>query len=210
MNNYLKNKKGFTLIEVLLALVILAILIVPVFNFFLQSMHYSKYNQQKNVATYAARNALTYLENVDFETYMAFFEQVKSLDGLEVDGDGNKVITSTLLCEGSIGDRENVITITDLHPIILDDGQVGLANYQESKTKCLSYFHPEINDIQYEIILTLKDFEPSITSDIDNASLQELLIAVEVYAKWVGGLKERYTETLRGFISHEKIRYKLF
>ncbi|WP_161568317.1 prepilin-type N-terminal cleavage/methylation domain-containing protein [Anaerobacillus alkaliphilus] len=210
MDNYLKSKEGFTLLEVLLALVILAILIVPVFNFFMQSMNYSKYNQQKNVATYAARNALTYLENVEFETYKTFYETIKTMDNLTNDAVGNKIITSELLCEGKIDAVENIFNVAKLHPIITDDGRLAPENDLDSKTKCLSFFKPEINGIEYSIILQLKDFEPSIDSPIDATTLQDLLISVEVHATWVSGLRERKTETLRGFISHEKIRYKLF
>lgn len=55
----LKDKRGFTLVEVLVALLVLGILFVPVSNGFLQSVHINQHLQQRVLAV---RNTQTAME----------------------------------------------------------------------------------------------------------------------------------------------------
>ncbi len=54
----LLNQRGFTLIEVLIALLVLGVIIVPVSNAFLQSVHLNQHLQQQVAAVREAQTAM--------------------------------------------------------------------------------------------------------------------------------------------------------
>lgn len=63
----LKGKEeGFTLVEVLAALIILSIVFIAAASFFSQSLSYTKKNEHKTVTVNLARNALVYMEKQSF------------------------------------------------------------------------------------------------------------------------------------------------
>lgn len=68
----LKQEKGFTLIEVLAAIVILSIVSLVLTSYFTNAMSYSKSNQNKTIMVNLARNALFYVEKQDFEAMKEF------------------------------------------------------------------------------------------------------------------------------------------
>lgn len=66
--NIFYNKRGFTLIEVLLSIVILSFVVSGMFMFFTNAMTYTTYNQSKTVAINIARGVIHYMERLDFQT----------------------------------------------------------------------------------------------------------------------------------------------
>lgn len=72
MKSGLKQEKGFTLIEVLAAIVILSIVSLVLTSYFTNAMSYSKSNQNKTIMVNLARNALFYVEKQDFEEMSNF------------------------------------------------------------------------------------------------------------------------------------------
>lgn len=68
----LKQEKGFTLIEVLAAIVILSIVSLVLTSYFTNAMSYSKSNQNKTIMVNLARNALFYVEKQDFKEMQEF------------------------------------------------------------------------------------------------------------------------------------------
>lgn len=68
----LKQEKGFTLIEVLAAIVILSIVSLVLTSYFTNAMSYSKSNQNKTIMVNLARNALFYVEKQDFKAMKEF------------------------------------------------------------------------------------------------------------------------------------------
>lgn len=73
----LKQEKGFTLIEVLAAIVILSIVSLVLTSYFTNAMSYSKSNQNKTIMVNLARNALFYVEKQDFEAMKEFLRKGK-------------------------------------------------------------------------------------------------------------------------------------
>ncbi len=63
----IKNKKGFTLIEVLLSITILSVVTIGMLSLFTQAYSYTKMNENRTVALNVARNALIYMERQDFD-----------------------------------------------------------------------------------------------------------------------------------------------
>jgi prepilin-type N-terminal cleavage/methylation domain-containing protein len=73
MKSGLKQEKGFTLIEVLAAIVILSIVSLVLTSYFTNAMSYSKSNQNKTIMVNLARNALFYVEKQDFKKMKDYF-----------------------------------------------------------------------------------------------------------------------------------------
>lgn len=73
----LKQEKGFTLIEVLAAIVILSIVSLVLTSYFTNAMSYSKSNQNKTIMVNLARNALFYVEKQDFKAMKEFLRKRK-------------------------------------------------------------------------------------------------------------------------------------
>ncbi|WP_342420785.1 prepilin-type N-terminal cleavage/methylation domain-containing protein [Paenibacillus sp. FSL E2-0178] len=68
------REEGFTLIEVLAAIVILSIVSLVLTSYFTNALSYSKSNQNKTIMVNLARNALFYMEKQDFEAMGNFFK----------------------------------------------------------------------------------------------------------------------------------------
>ncbi|NQX47216.1 prepilin-type N-terminal cleavage/methylation domain-containing protein [Paenibacillus tritici] len=116
---------GFTLIEVLAAIVILSIVSLVLTSYFTNALSYSKSNQNKTIMVNLARNALFYMEKQDFGKTVEFFRE-KS-DKLSAD-----------VCKiGSCGD-----TLSD----------EGAAYRKAFNTETLSHvLHPKVNGMDYSI-----------------------------------------------------------
>lgn len=63
MKNHLNNEKGFTLVEVLAAITLLAIVLICTFGIFGQSYSFTAHNEINLKATNLARKTLAYLES---------------------------------------------------------------------------------------------------------------------------------------------------
>jgi len=93
----LPNNRGFTLFEIFLALLILAIAIVPMMNAFAPSLLSSTYEEEQAVVTGRARQTMNALSDLDFATL-----------------DANKATPNVLLT--MLGDQAapgTVISVTD-------------------------------------------------------------------------------------------------
>lgn len=74
---------GFSLLEVLAAIVILSVVSLAMTAFFIQSMSYAKGNQNKTVAVNLARYGLFYMEKVNYEEFKAYFEKHDTLSPID-------------------------------------------------------------------------------------------------------------------------------
>ncbi|OAB42956.1 type IV pilus modification PilV family protein [Paenibacillus glacialis] len=68
-----KTEKGFALIEVLAAIVILSIVSLVLTSYFSNALSYANTNQNKTVMVNLARNALFYVEKQDFDKMEKYF-----------------------------------------------------------------------------------------------------------------------------------------
>lgn len=118
------REQGFTLIEVLAAIVILSIVSLVLTSYFTNALSYSKSNQNKTIMVNLARNALFYMEKQDFTEMQEFFVK-----------EGNTLFANK--CKiGSCGDPSN-----NKDP------------YQKAfDTNALAHvLHPKVNGIDYSI-----------------------------------------------------------
>lgn len=112
METLLKNKQGNTLIEVLAAVTIFSVVVIPMISFFTQAYSYTNRNEQKTVAINVARGVYEFMSNQDFSELKArmvgsgsgeFNVYVGLIDGNEVDpSDATKKIQVYKFQEKSI------------------------------------------------------------------------------------------------------------
>ena len=98
----LKKERGFTLLEVLLAIAILSIMFTAVMGFFSQSFTYTKQNESKTVGINFARNVLNYIEHQDFE----------KMKGLSINEDEDEVVLDADSCSSKSDGKEFLINCT--------------------------------------------------------------------------------------------------
>ncbi|WP_238557873.1 type IV pilus modification PilV family protein [Paenibacillus shenyangensis] len=79
MRRAFREEQGFTLIEVMAALVILAIVSLGLMAYFGDSLSFSKSNENKTVMVNLARSALVYAEKQDFEKWKKYLEENKTV-----------------------------------------------------------------------------------------------------------------------------------
>lgn len=74
MLDRLKKEQGFTLIEILAALLILSIVALAFTAYFSSALTFAKANQNKTIMSNLARNALVYMQKQDFKEMRDYFE----------------------------------------------------------------------------------------------------------------------------------------
>lgn len=180
------KEQGFTLIEVLAAIVILSIVSLVLTSYFTNALSYSKSNQNKTIMVNLARNALFYMEKQDFGKMQKFFV-----------ADGYTLSADKCLID-ACGDGTSE----------------GIAYQQSFDTKALAHvLNPTVNGIDYSInvvfqkeLLKEPESEDEAVNGVDKKDISEYLIPVkvEVKRKTEGG--QSAPVEVEGYISNEEIR----
>ncbi|WP_151733779.1 prepilin-type N-terminal cleavage/methylation domain-containing protein [Paenibacillus tengchongensis] len=182
----LRGQGGFTLIEVLAAIVILSIVSLVLTSYFTNAMSYSKSNQNKTIMVNLARNALFYMEKQDFAKMQEFFVT----DGHTLSADECRI--------GTCGDKSNPEDPYE----------------QAFNTEALAYvLHPTVNGINYSInVIYQKDLledsksEETKADEIDRAAIRDYLLPVMVVVNRDSGGGPSAPVEVEGYISNEDIR----
>ncbi|WP_054957502.1 type IV pilus modification PilV family protein [Paenibacillus dakarensis] len=189
MKKGFREEHGFTLLEVLAAIIILSIVSLVLTSYFTNAMSYSKSNQNKTVMANLARNALFYMEKQDFKKMKELFDADKSQQP-DLAGSLCKDVTGCLYKDKFLN--------PDVLPEILN---------------------PVINDVQYELeIVYQADLHQTMLAGGDPADgspgadgekrqMAQYLLPVKVVVKGPGGARGQAHETVvEGYITDEKIR----
>ncbi|MEK4292834.1 type IV pilus modification PilV family protein [Paenibacillus sp. FSL R5-0914] len=185
MKSGLKQEKGFTLIEVLAAIVILSIVSLVLTSYFTNAMSYSKSNQNKTIMVNLARNALFYVEKQDFEKMWDYFikENYDSIEAAKCQKDTD----DSVKCDDYIQLFEDTTILNQ----VLNPSINGI-NYQI--------------DIKYQRELHNPSLSPS-PSDSDEQKMAAYLLPVLVKVSRVDSSSGPQTQSvLEGYITDEKIR----
>ncbi|WP_248549024.1 type IV pilus modification PilV family protein [Paenibacillus odorifer] len=183
MKPSLKQEKGFTLIEVLAAIVILSIVSLVLTSYFTNAMSYSKSNQNKTIMVNLARNALFYVEKQDFEAMKEFFIK-QNHDSIEA-AKCQKDTDDSLKCE----DYKGLVQDTEILNQVLNPAINGV-NYQI--------------DIKYQRDLHNQSLE---SSDLEKQNMAVYLLPVLVKVSRVDSSGGPESEpVVEGYITDEKIR----
>ncbi|WP_379135587.1 prepilin-type N-terminal cleavage/methylation domain-containing protein [Paenibacillus sp. sgz500958] len=176
------QEQGFTLIEVLAAIVILSIVSLVLTSYFTQAMTYSKSNQNKTIMVNLARNALFYMEKQDFDKMKVFLD------------DKNKDVLAADCRPGSCGTSDYSDAFEDTE---------ALSNILNLQINNIWY---SINII-YQPALLSGTSESSGSSTVDKSRINEYLLPIKAVVTRVdGGNQPNYTVNVEGYITDERIR----
>ncbi|MFD1776612.1 prepilin-type N-terminal cleavage/methylation domain-containing protein [Paenibacillus rhizophilus] len=185
----LKQERGFTLIEVLAAIVILSIVSLVLTSYFVNAMSYSKSNQNKTIMVNLARNALFYMEKQDFEKTQDFFVTkgyTVSANVCQIDACGNNTTAE------------------------------GQAYRDTFDTESLaSVLHPRVNGVTYTIDVVYQSGvwgnqpQPTgaVSSILNQSSVRSYLLPVKVEVRRANTVSPpANTVEVEGYITDERIR----
>lgn len=179
-----KQEQGFTLIEVLAAIVILSIISLVLTSYFTNAMSYSKSNQSKTIMVNLARNALFYVEKQDFDEIKDFF--IKQNNDFIQATQCQKDADDSLKCEG----YKRLVQDTEILNQVLN---------------------PAINGVDYQISIeyqrNLHNQDLLDTSDPGKQKMAAYLLPVLVKVSRAGSSSGPQSEpVVEGYITDEKIR----
>lgn len=184
---FVNRQNGFTLVEVLGAIVILSIVSLVLTSYFANAMTYSKSNQNKTIMVNLARNALFYMEKQDFEKMKEFFVT----EGYTLSADVCGI--------GACGNNSS---------------KEGQAYQQAFETEALAHvLHPRVNGIDYSIEVVYQDGlleEPDsgdeAVNELAKTDIKDYLIPVKVVVTRDSGDGPSAPVRVEGYISNEEIR----
>jgi prepilin-type N-terminal cleavage/methylation domain-containing protein len=193
MNLGPKQEQGFTLIEVLAAIVILSIVSLVLTSYFTNALSFSKANQNKTIMVNLARNALFYMEKQDFDKLRDYFVGVPSIDGRPavqgiplIDGAGCNYLELGVL---SCGPYTHIISDPDILAEVLN---------------------PTVNKVRYTITINYQTAihrEMLNPADQEKQEMAEHLLPVSVVVSGPGGVRASQKEiAVEGYITDEQIR----
>lgn len=92
MRTFFKSKHGNTLVEVLAAVTIFSLVVIPMISFFTQAYSYTNRNEMKTVSINVARGVYEFMSNQDFSELKARMKGISEynvyvglMDGNEID-----------------------------------------------------------------------------------------------------------------------------
>ncbi|WP_052421506.1 type II secretion system protein [Paenibacillus sp. FSL R7-0273] len=176
MKDRLKQEKGFTLIEVLAAIIILSIVSLVLTSYFTNAMSYAKANQNKTIMVNLARNALFYAEKQDFDVWKKYFDSNINI------GYGDVCTVDELEVPCNYSSLVKDVTILD------------------------KVLNPSINGISYSINIAYQEDLYKEMEDIKSDAANYLIpVLVTVKAPEKNGRKAAET-IVEGYITNEAIR----
>lgn len=187
------KEAGFTLIEVLAAIVILSIVSLVLTSYFTNALSYSKSNQNKTIMVNLARNALFYMEKQDFGDMETFFNV--------------KDVKSGAVHPRIIASQCKTAAACSYNSVIINAGALP------------EVLNPVINGISYEVNITYQAdlhqnmlagksiVNGALSNDDRKKEMAPYLIPVQVEVTGPGGPNGHASSTaVEGYITDEKIR----
>lgn len=178
-----KQEKGFTLVEVLAAIVIFSIVSIVLTSYFSNALSYSKSNQNQTVMINLARNALVYMQKQNDEALKEFYHVG------EFGREHPKILGST--AASSPGTYSGALPDTD--PATL-----------------AAVLHPTVNNVAYEIDIEYEaDLHQQMlsTDDPQKQKMSRNLFPVKVIIRGAGGPGGHQTDSVvEGYITNEQLR----
>ncbi|WP_340026122.1 prepilin-type N-terminal cleavage/methylation domain-containing protein [Paenibacillus sp. FSL K6-1096] len=187
------REAGFTLIEVLAAIVILSIVSLVLTSYFTHALSYSKSNQSKTVMVNLARNALFYMEKQDFEEMKVF------LRGRPATGSQPEIIGHPAIQAASCIPLTQTTADCSAYSTAVSD-----------VTTLAKVLNPTINNINYHIDI---EYQSSLHTGMINSSdsiekaTAEYLLPVRIRVRDSNQGTTNAKETIvEGYITDEQIR----
>ncbi|MBA9084235.1 prepilin-type N-terminal cleavage/methylation domain-containing protein [Fontibacillus solani] len=178
------EESGFSLVEVVAALVIFSIVTLSLTAFFINSMDYAKGNQNKTVMVNLARNALVYLEKQPFDEIKEYFIPVDST----IEGEDEITCELTTGCPPKVSKLVSDATVFN------------------------EILNPLVNDVRFKLTIEYqRDLHESDTmlgsSEQEDINMAQLLIPIKVIVEREDGRSGARNRTeVEGYITNERIR----
>ncbi|MDO3412052.1 prepilin-type N-terminal cleavage/methylation domain-containing protein [Saccharibacillus sp. CPCC 101409] len=180
----LKREEGFTLIEVLAAMLILAIAALAFTAYFGNALTYSKTNQNKTIMSNLARNALVYMQKQDFDRMGAYFVSTNAAQA-----NGKAAITSDTFSTCAASDTgvcafKNIFKTKDLGTLS-------------------AILSPSVNGVAYRITIA---YQPGLSTKNDGSNLLLPISATVSPATAGSSGPGADSVTVEGYVNAESIR----
>ena len=188
-----KKEEGFTLIEILAALLIMAIVGLAMTAYFNNAMSYAKTNQNKTIMSNLARNALVYMEKQNFERIEDYFKWKIATEP------GKPAAIEASMFDECTDVSNGVCAYQDMF------GSVVKFNAERFK----QMLSPQVNGVDYQIRVT---YQPDIRTDLEDAASlgtagAGLLLPISVTISGPGGPRgSEDSVTVEGYINADQIR----
>ncbi len=184
-----KKEQGFTLIEILAALLVLSIVSLAMTAYFSNAMTFAKSNQNKTIMSNLARSALVYMQKQDFDRLNSYF-QTRTAEGAQASITPNMFDTCSSVSSGVCGYRDIFGNVADFDPNMFK-----------------RIFSPTVNGVPYTIEVT---YQPNTKTNLQKdgnlgVNGAALLIPIAVTIKGNGG-PGADSVTVEGYVNAATIR----
>lgn len=187
-----KKEEGFTLIEVLAALLILSIVALAFTAYFSNALTFAKSNQNQTIMSNLARNALVYMQKQNFEPLKNYFDSPNATVVREATATKEKRVgitpetfaSCTTATEGACAFR-NIFQNGNLQPI-------------------MGVLSPQVNGISYRVVIEYqKDLNRA--TDAGGGLLLPISATVTTVTSGAGG-PGADAVTVEGYVNAQSIR----
>ena len=187
-----KKEEGFTLIEVLAALLILSIVALAFTAYFSSALTFAKTNQNKTIMSNLARNALVYMQKQDFKRLDEYFKS-----------------GSATVLEASTASSETRVGITPETFKTCNTATSGTCAYRDifpdgNLQPILAVLEPQVNGIAYRIVI---EYQKDPSRSKENGRILLLPISATVTPVETGrGGPGADSVTVEGYVNAKSIR----
>ncbi|WEK53403.1 MAG: type II secretion system protein [Candidatus Cohnella colombiensis] len=189
MDHKARREEGYTLVEILAAMVILSVAALVMTSFFFNAMTYSKGNANKTIVVNLARNALFYIEKQSFKKMESYFLGGSSQEGV-TEATGTENNPRTISTAGCVRNEDRIFCNSNL-PLQQLFTDIGVSMWD--------VLTPVVNGQQYEIVI---EYDPDLGKD----DLRNYLLPIKVKAMSSNYNGENRNSTeVEGYIPHEQI-----
>ena len=184
------NNKGFTLLEVLISVVILAIIITPILAVFTSSFRTAVVSQDMLDGAYIAQNVYESLVASDYPTLLST-SSAKTLYDSDGNGTDDCYVKSVLYPDGVQSDITSVTNPSYLHINVVDEqiklfGESGTNDAVNSGTQVTSIGDITLtNSIHSNIVSVQVGANPAMTFE-KKYSASPIVVVVNIYKKKAG------------------------
>ncbi|GGN93093.1 prepilin-type N-terminal cleavage/methylation domain-containing protein [Saccharibacillus kuerlensis] len=188
----LKKEQGFTLIEILAALLILSITALAFTAYFSNALTFAKANQNKTIMSNLARNALVYMQKQDFDRLEAYFNS-----------------DSATVVRNASGTREQRVGITPETFASCTTSSGGTCAFRDmfengNLQPVMAVLRPEVNGIGYRVVIEYQK-DLSRTAAAGGALLLPISATVTAAAEGAAG-PGADAVTVEGYVNAQSIR----
>ncbi|MCQ4088778.1 prepilin-type N-terminal cleavage/methylation domain-containing protein [Saccharibacillus sp. JS10] len=189
----LRKEEGFTLIEVLAAMLILSIVALAFTAYFGNALTFAKSNQNQTIMSNLARNALVYMQKQNFTELQAYFNSG----------------SATIVKAGNGATLPRVGITPETFASCGSTSEVGMCKYRDifinkDLQPMMAVLQPTVNGIQYRVVI---EYQKDLNRSIDTGGNLLLPISATVTSVTPGAAGPGANGvTVEGYVNAQSIR----